>query len=381
MPMLTDRERLILLNMIPDIGSLRLERLVEAFGSLGQLWRASAQDLQRVEGIGPTLAQRVVRGCQDERLLREELAVAQREGIELVTRADAHYPEALRTIHDPPLALYVRGTLPLPTEAAVGVVGSRRASRYGVEVAEQLAYDLALRGVLVVSGLARGIDAAAHRGALKADGRTIGVLGGGFCRFYPEEHESLARQMAERGAVMSEYPMRMAPLAQNFPRRNRVISGLSRGVVIVEAAQRSGALITANCALEQGRDVFAVPGPMRSVTSQGTHQLLKEGARLVTSVEDILDELGLASPQPTAGPHAMTARGRGQGPAPAGLSEGEQRILQGLDEHEPRSIDAIAAHSGLGVSDAASTLLHLELKHLVCQRPGKQFVKSAQRCR
>jgi len=399
MPMLTDRERLILLNLIPDIGSLRLQRLVEAFGSLGQLWRASAQDLQQVEGIGPMLAQRVVKGRQDERLLQEELAVAQREGVALVTLADAHYPELLRKIHDPPLALYVRGTLPTPTEVTVAVVGSRRASRYGVEAAERLAYDLALRGVVVISGLARGVDAAAHRGALQAGGRTIGVLGGGFCRLYPPEHEALAREMADRGAVLSEYPMRMAPLAQNFPRRNRVISGLSRGVVIVEAAQRSGALITADCAMEQGRDVFAVPGHMGSVTSQGTHQLLKEGARLVTSVEDILEELGLLTPQPKSrsggsqsaepvtrqgvqgspssdGP-ALAVAPREQGPAPTALSEGEQRILQCLDEHEPRSIDAIAAHSGLALPEVASTLLHLELKHLVCQRPGQRFVRSA----
>lgn len=401
--MLTGRERLILLNLIPDIDALRLQRLVEAFGSLGQLWRASAQDLQQVEGIGPGLARRIAAGCRDDARLERELSLAQRHQVRIITVEDPEYPPLLQAIHDPPLALYVRGELTVADGVAVAVVGARRASLYGTQCAERLAYDLALRGVTVISGLARGIDSAAHRGALRAGGRTLAVLGSGLARLYPPEHESLAQQITQHGALISEYPMETPPVPHNFPRRNRVISGLSRGVVIVEAAQRSGALITADCALEQGRDVFAVPGPMSSVTSQGTHQLLKEGARLVTSVEDILEELGLLTPQPKSrsgasqGAEPVTRRGvqgspssdgpalavapREQDPAPTALSEGEQRILQCLDEHEPRSIDAIAAHSGLALSDVASTLLHLELKHVVCQQPGKQFVKSAPRCR
>ena len=297
--MLTDRERLILLNLIPDVGSTPLRRLLDQFGDLDRVWQAGVRELRQVEGIGPLLAQRIAAGCRNERLVGEEVALAQRAGVRIVTLEDADYPTLLREIPDPPLVLYVRGTLPDPAAPAVAIVGSRHASRYGVEIAERLAYDLALRGLTVISGLARGIDGAAHRGALKAQGRTLAVLGNGLSRIYPPEHEPLAKQIVEQGAVISEYPMQMAPLAQNFPRRNRLISGLSLGVVIVEAAQRSGALITADMALEQGREVFAVPGPITRRTSQGTHHLLKQGARLVTSAEDILEELSLGV-QPVA---------------------------------------------------------------------------------
>ena len=290
---MTRREQLILLNLIPGLGSALLRRLLDAFGDLDRLTSAGAQALRQVQGITPALAGRIVGGCRDQARLERELALAQRHGAALVTMDDPEYPAALRTIPDPPLALYIQGTLTEADRVAVAVVGSRRASLYGLQCAERLAGDLALRGVTVVSGLARGIDGAAHQGALRAAGRTVAVLGSGLARLYPEDHAPLAERIAESGAVISEYPMEAVPSAFNFPRRNRLISGLSLGVVVVEAAQRSGALITADCALEQGREVFAVPGPMTSATSQGTHHLLKQGARLVTSVDDIMDELRL----------------------------------------------------------------------------------------
>ena len=369
--MLNNRQRLMLLNLIPDVGSTRLRRLLDHFGDLDRVWSASAQDLQQVEGIGPRIAQQLAAGCRDERRLEEELALARRQGVTIITLEDAEYPKALREIPDPPLALYIRGRL-LSDEAAVAIVGSRRASLYGLETAERLAYDLALRGVTVVSGLARGIDGAAHRGALKAQGRTVAVLGNGLSRIYPPEHESLAEQTAAQGAVISEYPMVMAPLAQNFPRRNRLISGLSLGVVIVEASQRSGALITCDCALEQGREVFAVPGPITRVTSQGTHQLLKQGAKLVTSVEDILEELRL-SPQP-----AMAAAGEAREPLDRrrALPASESRVFSCMSDHEPRDIDTIAIDTGLAAREVSSLLLQLEVKHLVRQLPGKQFLRN-----
>ena len=254
--MLSTRERLILLNLIPDIGSTRLRRLLEAFGDLERVWASSAQELQQVEGIGPILAQRIAAGCRDERLLSKELALARRHGVTLVTLEDPEYPASLKTIHDPPLALYMKGALASADEPSVGVIGARRSSLYGIQCAERLSYDLALRGVTVVSGLARGIDGAAHRGALRAAGRTLAVLGNGLAHCYPPEHEALAAQVTEHGALISEYPMEILPLPHNFPRRNRIISGLSLGVVVVEAGQRSGALITADCALEQGRERF-----------------------------------------------------------------------------------------------------------------------------
>jgi len=252
----------------------------------------------------------------------------------------------------------------------VAIVGSRRASLYGQQTAERMSYELAVRGVTVVSGLARGIDSAAHRGALKAQGRTLAVLGSGLSRLYPPEHADLAEQIAASGAVISEYPMGMAPPAQNFPRRNRLISGLSLGVVIVEAASHSGALITADCALEQGREVFAVPGKVDSVTSQGTHQLLKQGAKLTTTVDDILEELRL---EPIPMPRQASAA---SAPHNLRMTDEEQRLLAHLSPDEPQDIDALAATTGLSVSVCAATLLGLELKRLVKQLPGKRFIGS-----
>ena len=368
--MLTERERLILLNLIPEIGSACLRRLLDAFGTLDRVWAAGVNELRQVPGIGPRLAQRIMEGCRDEPRLSRELSLVQRAGVEIVTLNDPGYPMPLATISDPPLALYVRGTVKSDDAIAVGVVGARRASLYGLQAAERLSYDLALRGITVVSGLARGIDAAAHRGALAVSGRTIAVLGSGLARVYPPEHEELAARVADHGAVLSEYPMETPPLPHNFPRRNRLISGLSLGVVVVEAAQRSGALITADCALEQGREVFAVPGPVTSVTSQGTHRLLKQGARLVTSIEDILEELRL-----TERPARETA-GFAERAETAPLPEPERRVFACVEENCPQYIDTIATQSGLPTAEVSCILLQLELKRLVQQLPGKQFVKT-----
>ena len=267
--MLTNRERYILLNLIPDVGSVRLRRLLEAFGELERVFGAGEAELRQVEGIGPVLAQRIVAGCRDTQVLEHELALAQRASVRLITLEDVDYPKALQQLHDPPLALYIKGSLP-PEEIAVAVVGSRHASLYGMQTAERLGYELALRGITVVSGLARGIDGASHRGALKAGGRTVAVLGSGLTHLYPPEHEVLAAQIAEHGAVISEYPMETLPAGYNFPRRNRIISGLSLGVVVVEAAARSGALITADCALEQARETLFCRLPMGEAEYQST---------------------------------------------------------------------------------------------------------------
>lgn len=365
----TDRERLIALNLIPGIGSTRLRRLLDAFGSLDRLWHAGPEALQQVEGIGPALARQLVESRENAGLVQQELALAARQGSAILTLEDPGYPEALRAISDPPLALYVQGTLQPEDRIAVALVGARRASRYGLECAERLAYDLALHGVTVVSGLARGIDAAAHHGVLKVPGRTLAVLGSGLARVYPPEHAALAARVAAHGAVMSEYPMQMPPLAQNFPRRNRIVSGLSLGVVVVEAGARSGALISADCALEQGREVMAVPGPVTSVTFRGSHRLLRQGARLVESVDDILEELRLA-PQPA--PRAEESAG-----GAAGLPETERRVLACLSAEQPREIDAVAFEAGLAMPEASALLLQLELRQLIRQLPGKRFVRRA----
>jgi len=370
---MTDRERLILLNLIPDIGTIRVRRLLEAFGNLRALFAASEDQFKQVDGIGPVLASRIATHYRDTKAVDEELRLAKQAGCAVVTQLDEGYPAPLKDIPDPPLVIYMKGEWGKEDQTAIAIVGSRRASLYGQQTAERLAYDLAIRGLTIVSGLARGIDGAAHRGALKANGRSLAVLGNGLSRIYPPEHKELADHIAEHGAVISEYPMRMAPLAQNFPRRNRVVSGLSLGVVIVEAAKRSGALITADCALEQGREVFAVPGKVDSITSQGTHALLKQGAKLVTSVEDILEELRLKPQRAASLPEQSPAY---EPVLSIALNDDERKVLTCLSSDEPSDLDAVAAKAGLSAATCAAVLLHLEIKRLAKQLPGKRFVTS-----
>lgn len=366
-----DRERLILLNLIPDIGSLRARRLLEAFGTLRELFGAPEELLRHVDGIGPVLARRITAYCRNPKLLSEELRLAKQACCAILTQLDADYPTPLRQIPDPPLVLYMMGQWRDEDQTAVAIVGSRRATLYGQHVAQRLAYDLAIRGVTVVSGLARGIDGAAHQGALKARGRTLAVLGNGLASIYPPEHKGLAEEITAHGAMLSELPMRMEPLAQNFPRRNRLISGLSLGVVIVEAAKRSGALITADAALDQGREVFAVPGKVDSMASQGTHQLLKQGARLVTSVDDILEELRLVSRAVGVAQPSSPSR------AVEGATDDERALFNSLSTDDPSDLDQLAAKTNLPAATCAALLLGLELKRLVKQLPGKRFIRHA----
>ncbi len=369
---MTDQERLILLNLIPDIGSNRLRKLLDAFGSLSAVFSASRVDFEQVNGIGPKTAAALAAGLRQHALLERELTLAKREGVRLVTFVEADYPAFLKTIHDPPLVLYVKGRLPEADAATIAIVGTRAASHYGLQVAQRLAYDLALRGVTVVSGMAKGIDGAAHRGALKAQGATLAILGSGLCRIYPAEHKALADQIAQKGALISECPMGMAPLAHNFPRRNRIISGLSRGVVVVEAAQKSGAIITADQALEQGREVFAVPGPIHAVSSLGTHKLLKQGARLVTSVEDILEELGWDH---QAGSIGVSERPPQQTAPESPVSEAASRVLAVLEERRPLDMDQLSTATGMTIPELSTQLLHLELARRIRQLPGKLFIR------
>lgn len=369
------REQLILLNLVPGVSSACLRRLLEAFGDLDRLWAALPEQLAGVERLGPELARRLDEGRRDAPRLARELEQAQALGVEMVTLDEADYPALLRELADPPLALYIRGRLPLAGDPAVALVGARRASLYGLQVAERLAGELAQRGIVVVSGLAEGIDAAAHRGALKAAGRTVAVVGTGLDQVYPPEHADLAARIAGEGALVSEYPFGTPPSAMNFPRRNRLISGLSLGVVVVEAGPRSGALITAGQALEQGREVFAVPGPVTSPVSQGTHQLLKEGARLVTSVEDILEELRLEPVDAVRPPGPPVARA-GAGASPAATAErAGECVLACLQKDEAKDIDTISEETGLSAAALPAVLLRLELARRVRQLPGKRFMK------
>lgn len=351
----------VLLSMVPGIGPARFKRLIESFGGAETAWHADARELA-LAGLDPRAVEQLVhlRRRLDPEAEQRRL---ERLRIRVITLDDADYPALLREIADPPPVLYLQGELRPGDERAVGVVGTRRASAYGRQVVEHVVGDLARMGVTIVSGLARGIDACAHRVTLEAGGRTLAVLGNGLDQVYPPEHARLAAQVREQGALVTEFPLGMRPDAINFPRRNRIISGLSLGVLVVEAGRTSGALITADFAAEQGRDVFAVPGSIFSPGSVGTNQLIRDGARPVVEARDILEELdlGLVSGQPTA---------REFEPA----DPTEARILRVLGA-EPVHIDAIGRASGLPMGELASTLTMLELKGLVRQVGAMSYVR------
>lgn len=298
--------------------------------------------------------------------------------IQKITLRDKEYPKNLRNIYDPPKQLYANGALLERDELAVALVGSRRASIYGLQTCEQLAYELAVRGVTVVSGMARGVDSAAHRGALKARGRTIAVMGSGHNHIYPPENKELYEEIAKSGAVVAEYEDDVEPLPYNFPQRNRIISGLSLGVVVVEAARNSGALITAGLALEQGREVFAVPGKISSQTSGGTNELIKDGAKLVQSVDDILEELSHLNIKPISDEDKEKTEQSITKMTSAyvynSLTDSERKVYKVLSD-EPVYIDDILGKTKLKAPEASKALLSLQLKKIIKELPGKQFVR------
>lgn len=363
-----DRDALIALNLTGLVGSVLYRRLRARAGSPRGIFALSARELTAVKGVGDRYIERLLRRDLPAEVAREKERAAA-AGVNIVTLGEEGYPRFLAAVFDPPLVLYVRGEVRPCDDLAVAVVGSRRATLYGRRQARRLAGSLARAGFTVVSGLARGIDAAAHEGALEAGGRTLAVVGCGLSRVYPEEHAELAERIASAGAVVSEHPMEFPVRAENFPRRNRIISGLARGVVVVEAARRSGSLITARWALEQGREVFAVPGPVDRPSFAGCHRLIKEGAKLVETVEDILEELG---PLEQA---VLTPRGEEvQDPRLLALSREERQVLEAVDV-EPRRVDDIIVRSHLPTSTVTAALFSLELKRLVVQLPGKRFAR------
>lgn len=367
---MTELESLIALNMVEGLGPITIKRLVGFFGSAERAMRADAGELCRIEGIGKEKAARVSRAMHAVDV-SAELAAIEKGRFTVVTLDDPAYPAPLKQIYDPPPLLYVKGELKPEDCHAIAVVGARRCSPYGTMTSERLAAQIAGVGLTVVSGMARGIDTAAHRGALKGGGRTIAVLGSGLARIYPAENARLAGGIAASGAVVSEFPLNMGPQKTNFPLRNRIISGLSLGVVVIEAARKSGSLITAAQALDQGRVVFAVPGRIDSFASRGTHQLIKDGAKLVESVEDICEEF------PYLFPAAIGHRGGGNReelPRPR-LTAAEEAVFGHVSSQEC-SIDEIIAACGMPASAVSAALLSLELKHLVNQLPGKVFRRS-----
>jgi len=357
------RECLVGLNRIPEITPRRMAVLFERFGSPEAIWRAPAAAMASLPGFA-RVAERIARS-RDEEALDRELAGAKRAGVRIVTTLDPDYPVSLREIETPPAVLYLQGESAFDAARTIAVVGTRKSSRYGRAVAERLAQDLARAGITVASGLAVGIDSAAHRGALKGQGTTIAVLGSGLFRLYPALNRALAQEVARHGLLVSEYPLDMPPAKWTFPQRNRILSGLSRGVVVVEAPEKSGALITARLALEQGREVFAVPGNVTSAGSAGPNRLIRDGAKLVEDVRDVLSEFpDLSSLIQPAG-QAKEAR-------LAALPASARRVydLIGL---EPMGIDDIIARGELSPTEAAHTLLLLQMEDLIEELEGRRY--------
>src|SRR5438132_3071135 len=357
-PPSSDVRDLLALHLVPGLGPRLTTALLQRFGSAAAVLQTTAEQLQEVPHIGAKIAQGLRQAMQRVDV-DAELGLMERMNVQLLVRGKDGFPRSLEEIPDPPHLLYVRGVLQEGDSKAVALVGSRACTSYGRKVAERLAGELARAGFTVVSGLARGIDGMAHRGALKAGGRTLAVLAGGLSRIYPPEHTDLANEVAAAGALLTESSMQMEPMAVMFPARNRLISGLSRGVVVIEAAERSGALITASHAGEQGRPVFAVPGLLDSPASAGVHQLLRKGAVLVRGVEDILEELEGVRP---------TLEVSRPAPPPA-LDDSQRRIWEFL-AGQPKHVDILAQEIWLSLPEITGALFKMELKKIVRRLPG-----------
>ena len=375
---MTDTEACLALNMVPGLGPMKLQSLLTTFESPQRILGAGRNALRAVTGIGPDTADAIA-NWETHVDLAAEIARIEAFGAKIIHWESPEYPESLRSISNPPIVLYVWGDLLAEDTRAVGVVGSRNVSHYGVETAKKLSYQLAYSGYTVISGLARGIDTAAHQGALAAKGRTVAVIGSGLSRLYPPENQGLAERISAAGAVVSEYPMERSADRQTFPYRNRIVAGWSRGLLVVEAGLNSGALITANQAIDQGRPVFAVPGQIDRPTSAGSNRLIQQGARLVMSAEDIFDDLNSLFPAErprlsNAPAHTAAAKSPPAAPPAPKLTHEETLVVTALEVGE-MSLDELAAATRLPTYKISSTLTMLELKRLVRALPGQRFVR------
>ncbi|MBL7179354.1 MAG: DNA-processing protein DprA [Pseudomonadota bacterium] len=355
------------LKSVPGIGNHLFKRLINRFGSPEHVFEASQQDLLEVDGMTPRLAA-AIKGHRIPEMVQKDIDLLIQKGYDIITQADDDYPPLLLQIPDPPPFLYVYGSLD-SSLGAIAVVGSRNATSYGISTTMRLCRDLAFLKFIIVSGMAKGIDTAAHQGALAGNGKTIAVLGSGLERVYPPDNLKLFHQIAENGAVISEFPLMTEPEAHNFPRRNRIISGISLGTVVVEATKKSGALITARLAAEQNREVFAVPGSIQSFKSMGTHTLIKAGAKLVEHAQDIIEELPAAVKAPFYKGHAVQKESPHRCPP---LSSEESVVFKTIGPY-PVHIDDLVRKLSIAPGKLASILTQLELKGIVCQAPGKLF--------
>lgn len=362
------------------IGPVNFVRLVRHFRSVDRVLGASASQLSKVKGIGPKTAERIA-GTRSKFDPEPELALARKLGVHLISLADKRYPTVLKRIYDPPPVLYVKGQLVKDDNVAVSIVGSRRCSAYGRDQASRFAHLLGSAGFTIVSGMARGIDTAAHRGALAINARTVAVQGCGLARRFPPENDKLFEVIAESGACLSELPLEAEPLAEHFPPRNRIIAGLTLGTIVIDAGLRSGALITARAAAEYNREVMAIPGRVDSPCSKGAHQLLKEGARLIESVEDVMEAMGYIGDQ--LGEHVSTSAEQAADKAEKGLFDADQLKLSSDERKiydcltkESTHLEQVISQTDLAPGAVNAALISLRLKGLIKQSPGNMFARN-----
>jgi DNA processing protein len=346
------------LNKIPVLGSIRIQKLIAAFGEVKRAWEAGAFELSGVEGIGSKLAYEIEAG-RSQINLDEEIEKLEGSGISVLTLEDSDYPELLKNIYDPPPVLYFKGKLETENKKTLAIVGTRKASDYGIKTANRLAKELAQAGFSIVSGLALGIDAAAHCGALEAGSETLAVLGSGVDNVYPLSNRALAQDIVKRGALISEFPLGTPPERWHFPMRNRIIAGLSLGVIVVEGGYDSGSMITAKLALEQGREVFAVPGRIDNDLTRGPHWLIKQGAKLVEKIDDILEEFNMVAPERECQIAQIKS-----GIDYSRLSADEQKIIEAL-KTSPCGIDQMLNQLNFSTSTLLSLLTILELQGIL----------------
>ncbi len=364
---MTRTEAYLALNLLPQVGPVRVRKLLQHFGSPERILTAKSSEILQVDGFGLAQAESIA-GWESQIDLSGELQKIRDRELTLLTQEDELYPPLLREIHDPPLVLYVWGNLTKRDHNALGVVGSRHATHYGLSATKKLSFQIAYAGYAVISGLARGIDTAAHEAALAAKGRTIAVIGSGIGKLYPPENMALAERIAQNGAVISEYPVDRIADKQTFPYRNRIVAGWSCGLIVVEAPARSGSLITAQQATDQGRTVYAVPGPIDKPTSAGCNRLIQQGAKLIMDGADVLDDLMTLFPTAPSAPKVEESR-------PAVTLTLEEEILYKSIGTDESHINDITTASGLTTATVSATLMRLEMKRLIRALPGRRYVR------
>jgi DNA processing protein len=364
---MTRTEAWLVLNLLPQVGPVRVRKLLQHFGSPERILSAKSSDILQIEGFGLNQAENIA-GWEAQVDLEGELKKVKERDLTLLTQEDELYPPLLREIYNPPLVLTVWGKLTKRDHNALGVVGSRHATHYGLSTAKKLSFQIAYAGYTVVSGLARGIDTAAHEAALAAKGRTVAVIGSGMGKLYPPENMALAERIAQNGAVVSEYPVDRPADKQTFPYRNRIVAGWTCGLIVVEAPLRSGSLITAQQATEQGRTVYAVPGPIDKPTSAGCNRLIQQGAKLIMDGADVLDDLMTLFPTAPKAPKVEESR-------PVVTLTLEEEILYNAISTDEAHINDITTDSGLTTATVSATLMRLEMKRMIRALPGRRYVR------